>query len=103
MKTITLIRCNKCHDIKQGENNICYECEFNEMMNQHKEAEEYFNTQPAEESRQYIKDYNNLTEKINDFGNKIGVKQYFCPDCDTHLTFQEGCSFCPACGWSDCH
>lgn len=25
-----------------------------------------------------------------------------CPDCNTHLTFQEGCLMCTSCGWNKC-
>jgi len=33
---------------------------------------------------------------------KSGKKSVTCPECDGNLTFEEGCSKCPSCGYSAC-
>ncbi|KGM43964.1 Ribonucleotide reductase of class II (coenzyme B12-dependent) [Olavius algarvensis spirochete endosymbiont] len=42
-----------------------------------------------------------LKKYIRD-GEEIITGDWRCPECDTGLIFHEGCTTCPACGWSKC-
>ena len=42
-----------------------------------------------------------LKKYIKD-GEKVKTGENKCPECNTHLVFQDGCIICPNCGFSKC-
>ena len=33
---------------------------------------------------------------------QLKINEGICPECGAELLFQEGCCYCPVCGWGAC-
>ncbi len=77
----------------------------NNSKDKESEGEDKFISKKDSKAEGYAVYYQPNVKEISssqmDFSN-IETSKQFCINCHTELAFQEGCRFCPICGWSKC-